>query len=238
MSGVTSSGGRPVDLRTRFERFPATVKGAFVLQGADGNPHAVRFESVRLARIPTGPARPLPLDEIVVDVAPARNLFVPFEASVSDLDPGWYVIRTQIKVDAGTLWTYSSRAFTVAWPRSEIRRGTLRVGRTVKVGGRGLSIERVELGSESSTVVWRPERRSAPGHAEPDDGAEPEVILLADGVPLVRIPPEALPPPPKSLSAADRRTVAYPVPRSAGSASIVVRLPSGEESESLQLHLD
>ena len=53
--------GPPIALRTRFERFPASIKGAFVLQGADGNPHTVRLESARIARIPGGTSKAIAL---------------------------------------------------------------------------------------------------------------------------------------------------------------------------------
>src|SRR6266508_2322300 len=53
----------PVDLRTRFDQFPATIKGAFVLRGADGNPHAVDLIASTVDRIPSGPTRPVPVGQ-------------------------------------------------------------------------------------------------------------------------------------------------------------------------------
>src|SRR5206468_7130740 len=96
--GMTAPGARgseapvrvPVQVVTRFERFPASIKGAFVLRGGDGNPHSVRFQWAAVARVPKGPTRSIPLEDRLIDVAPGRDLFVPFEAPATDLDPGWY----------------------------------------------------------------------------------------------------------------------------------------------------
>jgi hypothetical protein len=100
-AGAERAGPRPVGVRTRFERFPATLKGAFVLRGEDGDPHVVVLEGASLARLPSGRAVPVPTEPLQVDVAPARDLFVPFEAPVSELSPGWYEIRSTIRVDGG-----------------------------------------------------------------------------------------------------------------------------------------
>ena len=148
---------RPLDLRIRFERFPATLKGAFVLQGADGNPHAVRLEWARITRVPGDPVSQVPVEHDQVDVAPGRNLFLPFEVSVSELSAGWYRIQASARVDAGRAWTYASRPFSIPWPRSEIRRGTIRVDRTIGLGQERFSVDRLELSADMATVVWRME---------------------------------------------------------------------------------
>ena len=57
----------PVDLQTRFDQFPATIKGAFVLRGADGNPHAVDLIESTVDRIPSGPTRPVPVAQTRVE---------------------------------------------------------------------------------------------------------------------------------------------------------------------------
>ena len=44
----------PISVRARFERFPATVKGAFILRGEDANPHQVVVGGARSRR--WGPA--------------------------------------------------------------------------------------------------------------------------------------------------------------------------------------
>ena len=205
-----------------------------MLQGADGNPHAVDLEWSRVVRIPSGPTRPVPVENVHLNVAPARNLFVPFEVGLADLEPGWYVIRTSIQVDAGKSQLQDSRAFSIPWPRSEVRRGSVRVGRILKLGSREFSVERLEMTAEAATVVWRP-RRTASDHGlgPGDEGRserEPDVQLSADGKGLGRLPDDVASSGSKSSSAAERRTVCYPVPRSARALSVVLRLPGGEEA--------
>jgi len=48
-------------LRARFERFPATVKGAFVVRGEDTYPHQVVFHEARVVRVPGPGSMPIPL---------------------------------------------------------------------------------------------------------------------------------------------------------------------------------
>ena len=222
--------GRPVDLKVRFERFPATIKGAFVLRGTDGQPHAVQLESAEVCRIPSGMAKPIPADEARVDVAPSRDLFLPFEAGISDLDPGWYVVRTRIRVDAGKFWTDDSRPFPVSWPRGEARKGTVRVNKTVNVGGREFWVDRVELAADSASVIWQ----DTDGRTE---SPQPAARLLADGVPLEPLPPGALSSPSDFGVPAEVRSSFYPVRRSCRSLHVLVAMPSGEESRRIPVAL-
>ena len=41
----------PISVRARFERFPATVKGAFIIRGEDPDPHQVVFREARVVAI-------------------------------------------------------------------------------------------------------------------------------------------------------------------------------------------
>ena len=126
-----SVGDVPIRVQTRFERFPASIKGAFVMAGADGNPHVVRIESADVVRSPGGVVKPVPLEDRQLDVAPARDLFVPFEVAVVEMEPGWYRLTTSVRVDGGRVWGFESRPFTIPWPRNDVRRGTVVVGRSV-----------------------------------------------------------------------------------------------------------
>lgn len=192
-----------------------TVKGAYVLRGADGNPHAVKLLWSRVQRIPSGVSKPVPIEEgLRVDAAPTRDLFVPFEVPISDLDPGWYRIRVGAQVDGGRTWEFAGRPFSVPWPRREIRRGTVRVGERRQVGDVAVTVDRLEL-AEATVVVWRPER-----------GAEASGLSLdvaADGVALEPLPEDAAP---ATTHAAREvpRAVFYPMPASAATATIVARL--------------
>ena len=55
MPGREGSGvSDPISVRARFERFPATVKGAFIFRGEDANPHQVAVEGARVAGLGAG----------------------------------------------------------------------------------------------------------------------------------------------------------------------------------------
>jgi hypothetical protein len=210
----------PVAVDVRFERFPATIKGAFVMSGADGNPHAIQMEEAAVSRIPSGGGKDVPLDEVRVDVAPGRDLFVPFEVSVSDLEPGWYRIGCRVRVDIGGRWSFAGRPFSVAWPRGGNRRGVLAVSKKVRAGDLEATVDRVEMAADHAVVVWRPEGSSS-------DETTAETVLIADGEPLDPLPPEASP---SRTQGPDLRTVSYPVARSVRTLQVALRLKSGEES--------
>ncbi|HXF57376.1 MAG TPA: hypothetical protein VNO34_07370, partial [Actinomycetota bacterium] len=176
-----------MEVRIRFERFPLAVKGAFVLRGADGNPHLVEFDWAHVARVPGGLTRPFPVEARQFDVAPTRDLFVPFEVPLVELPPGWYRIETAVRVDGARSWPFPSRLLLLPWPRSEVRRGVLEVGRPARAGGRSFRVERVELTADSAAVLWRAEEGEAPeGEAAPG-----RAVLVADGEALDALPDEA-----------------------------------------------
>lgn len=223
------SGALPVEVRTRFERFPATVKGALVLRGADGNPHAVRLESLEVARIPAGPARAVPMRDLRVDVAPAKDLFVPFETPVGDLDPGWYVIRSQVEVDVGTRLENDSRPFAMPWTRGTNRTGVVEIGRTLRVAGRAFVLGRLELKPDRAVLVW-----SEPGGTA--DGALPEAVV--EGRTLEALPASVAGEGPAAPGAGrERRSAFYPLPRAAGSVSFAVRAGSAPADEPVHVRL-
>src|SRR5262249_31786032 len=80
----------PVSVRTRFERFPATVKGALVFRGEDPDPHQIEVRGARVVAFSGSSERDVPVELAVVTVPPRQDVFVPFEMSVGDLEPGWY----------------------------------------------------------------------------------------------------------------------------------------------------
>jgi hypothetical protein len=223
----TRSGSLPVEVAVRYERFPATVKGAFVMRGADGDPHGVRVEEATVERVPHGPGKAVPLEEVVVDVAPARDLFVPFEVSISDLDPGWYTLVCRVKVDGGKVWSFSGRPFSMAWPRGENRRGVAPIGRTVRVGGNRFLIDRVEMSPDHALMVWKQEGN--PPMKGSTEGP-PEAVLLADGASVEALPDEAVPAVGRAQGE-ERRVAFYPVPKAAKRVQALIRLASGQESD-------
>jgi hypothetical protein len=235
----------PVEVQTRYERFPASLKGAFVMRGADGNPHAVQIESAQVARIPSGPGKPFVVEAGIVDVAPSRDLFVPFEAPVSEIEPGWYVVESRVKVDAGRTFIFASRPFTVPWPRNDVRRGAIAVEQTIRAGKTKVRIDRVEMGGDAAAVVWWPEDRGtgpSTGSGTPSPAGESapdvEAILIADGRPLDVLPEQAGRAGRGDVrSRGEHRTLSYPVPRSTRSLAVAVRVASRKLSEPVQLAL-
>lgn len=141
-----------ISVRARFERFPATVKGAFVLCGADSDPHQVVLRDARAVGMSGQEGWPIVLQRATLDVAPRRDVFVPFELTVSDLDPGWYELECDLDVD-GIAGTFSGgKRFAVAWPRATVRRGQVRVDREVVLGATKVLVEQVECGGDSIKV--------------------------------------------------------------------------------------
>jgi len=224
--------GLPVEVVTRFDQFPASMKGAFVMRGADGNPHAVELQSVTVERIPTGPANALSIGEVQVNVAPNRDLYVPFEVNIADLPPGWYVIRSSVRVDAGGTWAFASRGFVVPWPKELVRRGTVRAGSRVRAGDAQVEIESVEMRADCSVVTYALSEETTP----PASGLAMSVRLLADGTDVEPLPPEARPPGTKLEAGGRTRTTFYPVPRQTDVLSVLVRSGSAW-SEPLELEL-
>jgi hypothetical protein len=221
----------PVRVQTRFERFPASIKGAFVLRGGDGDPHAVTFDWARVVRIPSGPARPIALEDRQLDVAPTRDLFVPFEVPVAEMEPSWYVVESSLRVDGGRSYAYTGRPFTIPWPRNDVRRGTIHLSKTIRAGDAAFHVGRVELGWDSAAILWQPKEAGESAERKTDAGTGPRALLIADGAELEELPDQAGSKVSEPRGPQERRSVSYPVMRSARSLRVVIRLPSGKSSE-------
>jgi hypothetical protein len=218
----------PVLVQTRYDRFPATVKGAFVLRGGDANPHIVRVVRAAIDAVAGGEAKDIPMGGVDVDVAPGRDLFVPFETSIAELDPGWYVVASEIEVDGGPGERSVSRPFSVAWPRGEVRTGSVAMDEPVRVGDASFRVDRAELKSDRVILVWKTEGEAADeaGAAEVDLRVE----VSADGRELAAVPraPGSDPKP------GEGRSVHYPAPHGASALEVVFVSPSGDRSEILR----
>ena len=154
-AGDVAGGGvsEPVSVRARFERFPATVKGAFILRGEDRDPHQVVFREARVVSIGGSQAYPITMASATLDVAPRRDVFVPFEMAVTDLDPGWYELECELDVDGRPKTFPGGRRFSVAWPRATVRRGQVPVGREIDLpGGATVKVEQIDCGGDSIKV--------------------------------------------------------------------------------------
>jgi hypothetical protein len=145
----------PISVRARFERFPATVKGAFIFRGEDPDPHQVVVGGARVSAIGPGGSSPVPLAPVTLDVVPHRDVFVPFELPLADLEPGWYTLVCDVEVD-GTPATFDGgRRFTVPWPRATVRRGQVKVGKRVRLGDQTVQVEQVDCSGDSIRVSLR-----------------------------------------------------------------------------------
>lgn len=163
-----------VSIRAHFERFPATVKGAFVVRGEDPDPHQVSIKGAMAMAAGGPPGRTIDLSPVVLDVPPHVDLFVPFELPVSDLEPGWYGLECETEVDGVPATFPASRRFVVPWPRASTRRGTVQVGKALEGGSGTVAIDHLECATDSIKIHLV---------VEPVESAT-ALRLSADGSPL------------------------------------------------------
>jgi hypothetical protein len=160
-----------VSIRARFERFPATVKGAFVIRGEDANPHQVSFHEARVVRIGGGTEQPIAMKEAIVHAPPHQDVFLPFEFSITDLGPGWYGLEADMDIDGDKRTFPGGRTFAVAWPRAASRRGTVTIDQKVETaGGESVHLAGLECNGDHTWLRYE------------TDGGEPvSVGVVADG---------------------------------------------------------
>ncbi|HEY7667380.1 MAG TPA: hypothetical protein VIE12_04575 [Actinomycetota bacterium] len=194
-----------VSFRAHFERFPASVKGAFVLRAADGDPHQVRIAVARVREVAGSAGRPIDVEPVTLDVAPNLDTFVPFEFALTELTAGWYTLECEVAIDGSPTTVRPGQRFSVPWPRATVRRGQIPVNETVQVqGGTKARLELLECAGDSSTLRY--------AATEPVD-----VRLFADGarVPVLE----------SAFDEAQGRgsVTAYPLLKSQGAVTIDVR---------------
>ncbi|MGZ4153119.1 MAG: hypothetical protein ACXVQ0_01415 [Actinomycetota bacterium] len=144
-----------LSVRARFERFPATLKGAFIIRGEDPDPHQVALGPARIVPVTGGEGRPIAIAESTLDIAPKQDVFVPFETGVTELEPGWYELQLEAEVD-GVRNTYpGGKRFSVAWPRGSTRRGSVPGGKVFKLDGVRVRLEQLECAADHVAVSLR-----------------------------------------------------------------------------------
>ena len=180
-----------VSIRAVYERFPATVKGAYVLRGADGLPHQVRIVSARAAECAGRGEQRIGFEATIIEVAPTVDTFVPFEVSTMELAAGWYRLECEVVIDGDPALVHPGAPFSIPWPRGAVRRGTVELGRGVG----DLTLSAMECGGDSLRVTYVAEH-------------VPNVRLTVDGAahPIIEIEHDE--------DAGKGRIVAYPVLRS------------------------
>jgi hypothetical protein len=157
-----------VSIKAHYERFPATVKGAFVVRCIDGDPHQVIIRAARVVDVGGGSSRPIDMQSVMLQAAPRADLFVPFEFGVMELGAGWYELECEADIDGRAHAFHMQRRFAMPWPRASVRRGAVPVGKKLTLEGGPVKVDHVDCGGESATV-----RYSA--------GAPVDLTLTADG---------------------------------------------------------
>lgn len=173
-----------VSVRATFERFPATVKGAFVFRGEGPNPHQVAFKQAAVVKVGGGDGMSIPVKPAVIDCPPHQDMFLPFEFSTTDLAPGWYELEAEVEVDADPRTMPGGRRFTVGWPRATVRRGPITADVRLDLGEGKVSITQIDCSGDNAVVSYVTEPASFAvelrvaadgerlGHLE--DGFDPE----------------------------------------------------------------
>jgi hypothetical protein len=140
------------------------------MRGADGNPHQIRLDDARAVELAGHGAVSLGMPQATLEVAPNRDLFVPFEFPVLELAPGWYAIECDVAIDAVPETVRPGARFAVPWPRGSTRRDQVRVAKSVLVDGEKLRLDELECRSDSVELRF--------------EGTETPMTLSADGVRL------------------------------------------------------
>jgi hypothetical protein len=203
-----------VSVGTVFERFPASVRGAVVARGLDREPHQIRLREVTVVAVhdPTRPVQSLTIEPVTVDVAPHRDVMIPFDVPFSLLEPGWYCVVAEVEVDG----SFRARGpegggkrFVVPWPTEDVRRADLRPNLEIKLPDGTAIIERIELKADRTNVRWNPSKA---------EGAELRVSAGRRRLPTVETVEDS--------KTGSRVTVTHPVPKRATELTFDVAAPS------------
>lgn len=197
-----------VSIRAHFERFPATLKGAFVLRGNDRDPHQVRIDQARVVELAARAKHSMGVEAVTLDVAPHVDTFVPFELPLLDLGPGWYRLELVVRIDGDDGVVQPGDRFAMSWPRGSMRRGTRSVGRAISTGSTSVTIEQVECALDSVRVSYEAPARVG-------------LSLAADDVTLPQIGEEFDP------EAGRGRVVTYPAAKTRTRLAITPRGAEG-----------
>lgn len=156
--------GDLVGIRAKFERFPAAVKGALLLRGADGMPHQVRLEAAHAAELSGGTPQPVGVESVVLEVSPTQETFVPFEVSTMDMASGWYRLECDIVVDGDHEVVRPGDRFAIPWPRAAVRKGRVTIGAKVS----SVALETLECLGDTIRLTFAAD-------------SEPSLALAVDG---------------------------------------------------------
>jgi len=211
----------PVSVRTRFERFPATVKGALVFRGEDRDPHQIAVRGARVVEFGGRGEREVPVERAVITVPPHQDLFVPFEMSIGEMEPGWYGFEVEVDLDGSPRTLLGDRRFSVAWPRGTMRTGVVKVDRSFRVGEVRVVVTRLQLASDATTLRLEV------------DPLSPVGVSLAGEPGLVELPVVDVDADERASTVTVR---AYPVPREL--RGLRLEVAAGDHRETVDLPLD
>ena len=141
-----------ISIRAHYERFPATIKGAFVLRGEGRDPRQVRIEDARVIEVSGGGSQSIAMEPVTLEVAPHLDLFVPFEVPLTDLGAGWYSLECDVVIDGVPDVVHPGDRFPVAWPRATVRRGPVPVGKSLDVSGDTVAIDQIDCAGDSIKI--------------------------------------------------------------------------------------
>jgi len=141
-----------ISIRAHYERFPATIKGAFVLRGEGRDPRQVRIEDARVIEVSGGGSQSIAMEAVTLEVAPHLDLFVPFEVPLTELGAGWYSLECDVMIDGVPDVVHPGDRFPVAWPRATVRRGPVPVGKRLDVSGDTVAIDQIDCAGDSIKI--------------------------------------------------------------------------------------
>jgi hypothetical protein len=217
---LTEESTGPVTVGTVFDRFPASVRGAVVVRAEDREPHQIRLVAVRVvhAHDLSKEVHRAGIEEATVDVAPHKEVLIPFDVPFAEVGPGWFCVVAEVDVDGGLRITGpegGGKRFSVPWQPEEVRKADLKPN--LKLGG--AVIERIQSKPDRTEVRWRPPKGK--------EGAELRLSAGTQRLPVVEVT--------NDTRTGLRTTVAHPVPKR--TEQITVELGRGTASSSASLDL-
>ena len=137
------------------------------MRGADGNPHQIRLDDARAVELSGHGSVSMGVQPATLEVAPNRDLFVPFEFPVAELASGWYGVECRVAIDGSPETVRPEARFVVPWTRGATRRDQVLVGKSVPVGGEKVRLDQLVCHVDTSELRY--------------EGTEAAITLSADG---------------------------------------------------------
>jgi hypothetical protein len=189
-----------------------------VVRGLDREPHQIRLLAVRVVQAHdlSKEVHRAAVAETTIDVAPYREVLLPFDVPFTDLGPGWFSVVAEVEVDGTVRMTgpeSGGKRFGVPWPAEDVRQLDLKPD--LKVGG--AIVERIRSTVDATEIRWRP----------PDEAPDAELRVTAGSrrLPVARSTDD-----PRS---GVRITTTHPVPRRA--ARLTLELVGSRSSVTVDL---